>query len=130
MPYGDGRHAPIAAEDQAQFIAAVLTNPSGHVGKIYPLFGPVEMNHEQVASVLTEVLDREIVYAPSTIEEYRKHLKTYNLPEFLIQHFEEVAIDYQNGVFAGADAVIGQITGQPPQTVQPFVQANRKALEA
>jgi NAD(P)H dehydrogenase (quinone) len=35
-----GRHAPVAAEDQARVIVAILRNPTAHVGKTYPLFGP------------------------------------------------------------------------------------------
>ncbi|MDH8660841.1 NmrA family transcriptional regulator, partial [Klebsiella pneumoniae] len=33
MPMGDGRHAPIAAEDQGRLIAAILQNPAPHAGK-------------------------------------------------------------------------------------------------
>ena len=41
---GAGRHAPIAGEDQAYVIAALLENPEPHDRKICPLVGPVEMN--------------------------------------------------------------------------------------
>src|SRR5260221_3127439 len=34
FPLGRGRHAPIAAEDQGRLIAAVLTNPAPHTGKV------------------------------------------------------------------------------------------------
>jgi NAD(P)H dehydrogenase (quinone) len=33
LPYGEGRHAPIAAEDQARLIAAILAEPTAHLGK-------------------------------------------------------------------------------------------------
>lgn len=129
LPYGAGRHAPIAAEDQARLIVAVLTDPAQHIGKTYSLFGPVEMDHSQIAAELSAVLGRKITYAPSTLDEYRAHLESYNLPAFLIQHFIEVAIDYQNRIFAGEDGVIGQITGKAPQTVREFVLANRNAFQ-
>src|SRR5262245_7207329 len=38
-----GRHAPIAAEDQARVIVGMLEKPDAHAGKTYPLFGPVEL---------------------------------------------------------------------------------------
>lgn len=129
LPYGAGRHAPIAAEDQARLIAAVLARPAGHIGKTYPLLGPVELSQQEIADEIGEVLGRRIAYEPSTIEQYRAHLESYNLPEFLIQHFMAIAVDYQNGIFAGADGVIGDITGVPPQTVAAFVKANRQAFE-
>lgn len=129
LPYGAGRHAPIAAEDQARLITAVLTNPAPHIGKTYPLYGPVEMNHEQIAEALSAELGRTITYVPSTLEAYRSQLESYGLPEFLIQHFIEVAVDYQNGIFAGEDGVIEQITGKAPQTIGDFIQANRNAFQ-
>lgn len=130
LPYGAGRHAPIAGQDQARFIAAVLTQPQGHIGKSYELCGPVEMDHHGIADEISKVIDRKIVYSPSTLDEYRTHLQKYDLPEFAIQHFIEVAIDYQNGVFRGTDGVIEQVTGKAPQTVAEFVQAHRQIFGA
>src|SRR5438128_3633634 len=40
MPFGESKHAPLAAEDQARLIATILVNPSTHRGKTYQLFGP------------------------------------------------------------------------------------------
>ncbi|WP_322093166.1 NAD(P)H-binding protein [Paraburkholderia bannensis] len=125
LPYGEGRHAPITGQDQARFIAAVLTQPQGHIGKSYELCGPVEMDHHGIADEISRVIDRKIVYSPSTLDEYRAHLQKYDLPEFAIQHFIEVAIDYRNGVFKGTDQVIEQVTGRAPQTVAEFVEAHR-----
>lgn len=53
LPAGKGRHAPIGAEDLGRVIAAILQNPGEHKGQTYPLFGPVEMDHEQMASELS-----------------------------------------------------------------------------
>ncbi|RQS24244.1 NmrA family NAD(P)-binding protein [Burkholderia sp. Bp8998] len=130
LPYGNGRHAPIASEDQARVIARLLENPAEHIGKVYPLYGPVELDHYQIADIVSKVTGRNVVYAPSTLAEYRERLEKYNLEEFLIQHFEEVAIDYQNGIFAGTNDVIARITGHPPQTIDAFVATNRHAFDA
>ncbi|AEI79347.1 NmrA family protein [Cupriavidus necator N-1] len=130
LPYGAGRHAPIAAEDQARLIANILAEPSNHIGKTYSLFGPVELNQQEIADEIGKVLGRKITYAPSTLEQYREHLEKYNLPEFVIQHFLATAVDYQNGIFSGTDGVIKEITGKAPQTVAEFVEANREVFEA
>ena len=42
VPFGTGRHAPIAGEDQARVIVGILENPKAHAGNTYPLVGPVE----------------------------------------------------------------------------------------
>lgn len=49
LPLADGRHAPIAAGDQARVIAAILEDPSPHAGQIYPLYGVVELDHYAMA---------------------------------------------------------------------------------
>ena len=84
LPYGMGRHAPIAALDQARFIAQILTQPTVHVGKTYELCGPLELDHHGIAEEISKVIDRKIVYRPATRDEYREHLRQDDLPEFTI----------------------------------------------
>ena len=71
FPFANGRHAPIAADDQGRVIAHILANPAGHEGKIYTLHGPVEMNHTEIAAAMSEVLGAKIEYAPTSIEEFK-----------------------------------------------------------
>ncbi|MFK4771375.1 NmrA family NAD(P)-binding protein [Rhizobium sp. ZW T2_16] len=125
LPYGDGKHAPIAAEDQARFISAVLTEPNVHVGNTYTLHGPTELSQSEIASAISDALGTTVSYKPTTIAEYKARLEAQGLPPFLVQHFCAIAIDYQNGVFAGADTVIGKVTGKAPLTVEAFVTLHR-----
>jgi hypothetical protein len=48
----------------------------------------------------------------------------------MIQHFCAIALDYQNGIFAGEDEIIAAVTGQRPMTVQEFVTLHRNAFTA
>ncbi|MBY3031686.1 NAD(P)H-binding protein [Rhizobium leguminosarum] len=128
LPYGAGRHAPIAAEDQARLIAALLAEPAAHIGKTYTLHGPTELDQPGIAAAIGEVLGRKISYQPLTIPAYRERLEKFGLPEFLIQHFCAIALDYQNGIFSGADKIIAEVTGVPPMTVQDFVTSHRAAF--
>lgn len=128
LPYGAGRHAPIAAEDQARLIAVLLADPAAHVGKTYTLHGPTELDQPGIAAAISEVLGRKISYQPLTIPAYRERLEKFGLPEFLIQHFCAIALDYQNGIFSGADKIIAEVTGVPPMTVQDFVTSHRAAF--
>ena len=130
LPYGEGRHAPIAAEDQARLIAAILAEPAAHLGKTYPLHGPIEQDQAGIAAAVSEVLGRKITYRPLTIPQYRERLEKAGLPEIMIQHFCAVALDYQNGIFSGEDKIIAEVTGQPPMTVQEFVTLHRNAFTA
>jgi len=47
---------------------------------------------------------------------------------FLIQHLREVAIDHQNGVFAGTNDVVKKIGGRQPTTLEEFITKHREDL--
>lgn len=121
LPFGDGRHAPITAEDQGRVIAAILENPEEHAGQVYPLFGAVEMNHYQIAEAISESLGRPVRYEPTDIPTWIEGIKSLGFPEFLAQHLSNVAVDYQNGIFAGTNDLVERIGGKKPTTVQEFI---------
>jgi hypothetical protein len=39
----------------------------------------------------------------------------------LAQHLSNVAVDYQNGIFAGNNDLVERIGGKKPTTVQEFI---------
>ena len=121
LPFGDGRHAPITAEDQGRVIAAILENPDDHAGQVYPLFGGVEMNHYQIADAISEALGRPVRYEAADIPTWIEGIKAQGFPEFLAQHLSNVAVDYQNRIFAGNNDLVERIGGKKPTTVQEFI---------
>jgi NAD(P)H dehydrogenase (quinone) len=152
VPFGPGRHAPIAAEDQARVIVGILEDPASHRGKIYPLYGPVEFTHKEIAQVLSRVLGKDVQYKQVSLETMRQNMASggqkppaehtaramygefEQKPEgrtgdsFLIQHLREVAIDHQNAVFAGTNDVVKKIGGRQPTTLEEFITKHRKAF--
>ena len=153
LPFGTGQHAPVAAEDQARVIVGVLENPAPHRGKVYPLFGPKEYTHTEIAEVLGRVLGKDVRYKQVTIEELQQSWASGRSPapgqvsartgygeveqlqrgvlkeSFLLQHLREVAADHQAGVFAGTNDVIETIGGRPPMSLETFNEKHRKAFE-
>ena len=145
-----GRHAPVAAEDQARVIVAILENPSAHAGKTYPLFGPVELTLPEIAAIISRVIGKQVRYQTVPIERYAEiysgrpkrpaqntAMAMYSdlgaatgnsAKAFLMQHLHEVAIDHGNGIFAGTNNYIAEIGGRPPMTVEEFVTRNQEAL--
>jgi uncharacterized protein YbjT (DUF2867 family) len=129
FPFESGRHAPISSDDQGRVIAHVLANPKGHEGKIYPLHGPVEMNHTEIAAVMSGVLGAKIEYAPPSIEAFKDKMENlYKFPPFLVQHLVEVAQNYRDGIFSGTNDAVETITGTPALSVRQFVSNNRAAF--
>src|SRR5258708_20826864 len=153
VPFGTGRHAPIAAEDQARVIAGILENPTAHRRHVYPLFGPVEFTYAEIAQVLSRVLKREVQYKQVSIDTMLQLMASggqkpppgHNAralygefepkpqrqgDSFAIQHMREVAIDHQNGIFAGTNDLIEKIGGRPLMTLEEFINKHRAAFTA
>jgi uncharacterized protein YbjT (DUF2867 family) len=45
LPFGDGKTSPVAVQDVARVLAALLANPQPHIGKIYHLTRPAVGEH-------------------------------------------------------------------------------------
>ncbi|HEX3499490.1 MAG TPA: NmrA family NAD(P)-binding protein [Stellaceae bacterium] len=127
-PFTTGRHAPIAAEDQGRVIVGILEDPEPHRGKVYPLYGAIELTHDEIAQIVGRVLGREITYRSMPIEKWAEVVDRVTGREFLIQHLREVALDHTNGVFAGTNDLVERIGGRPPLTVEAFVAKHRDAF--
>ncbi|MGY3484773.1 NAD(P)H dehydrogenase (quinone) [Bradyrhizobium sp. USDA 4011] len=129
FPFDGGRHAPISTPDQGRVIAKLLVNPKGHEGKVYKLHGPVEMDFDQIAVDMSEVLGAKIAFAPISIDEFRQRMENvYKFHPFLVQHLVEVAQNYKEGIFAGTNDAVEKITGEPALSVAEFVARNKKAF--
>ena len=153
VPFGTGKHAPIAAEDQGRVIAGILEDPAAHKGKIYPLFGPVEYTYSEMAQVLSRVLGKPVEYKQISFEGFLQMLKSggqhaaeggassRNLygelggksetagDSFTVQHLKEVAVDHQNGIFEGTNDLVEKLGGRPPTTLEAFIEKHRAAFE-
>jgi uncharacterized protein YbjT (DUF2867 family) len=128
MPVGKGRHSPIAADDQGRVIAALLESPEAYIGKIIPISGPVEMDHEQMAAELTEALGREITFQDPPIDEYCRSLEAMGVPPYVVQHLGGAMDDYQHGHMSGADNNVEKLTGRRSMTIGEFARAHAEVL--
>ena len=130
LPFGDGRHAAIAAEDQAHVISAILNDPAAHAGHTYKLFGPVEMTQAETADELTRVLGRPVRYQPVDLDTFSVFLASRGQSPHLIQHLKHVALDYQAGLFSGRNHVVERIGGVAGMPVAQFVGKHEAAFAA
>ncbi|GHO51336.1 NmrA family transcriptional regulator [Ktedonospora formicarum] len=124
----EGKHAPIATEDQARLIASILEHPAEHAGQMYRLFGPTEYTYAEAFEKISQILGRQIVYEKISYEVYREQLLKIRSP-FFAQHIVEVAKDHGHGIFSGTDDVIGKITGQPPMGLEVFIKKHQEVFQ-
>ena len=138
MPFGTGKHAPIAAEDQARVIAKILLTPLEHKGKVYPLYGEKEYSFPEIAAEIGNVIGKPVGYEQVdawTLKKFAANSPPRNyegrvqvVTDTLWQLFAEIAKDHQNGVFAGTNDLVENIGGQRPIGLPEFLEAHRVAL--
>ena len=78
---------------------------------MYPLYGEKEYTFAEIASEIGKVVGKPVA-------------------DTLWQHFEEIAKDHQNGVFAGTNDLVQKIGGKRPMGLPEFLQANKTATLA
>src|SRR3712207_3245271 len=91
LPFGEGKTSPVAAEDVARVVAAVLADPRPHVGRVYHLTGPQSEDMHFYAQEYSRALGRRITYADVPVEAWRDGLLERGLPTHLVNHLTAMA---------------------------------------
>jgi uncharacterized protein YbjT (DUF2867 family) len=120
----ESRVAPMATCDIGRIVAGILHNPVGHAGKIYPLHGPTECSHQDLASYLSQVLGKLIRYEQVSVEQFVKLLGA-GPNAALSAHLAAMKIDKQEGRLEGRDNTGIGIMGQLLLTPMQFIQQHR-----
>ena len=131
LPYGQGRHAPIAGEDIARVAVGILTDPDPHRGRTYVPTGPVSLTMAEQASVFTDVLGRDTEYVEISVQAWREILSRVPvMTPYLIEHLARVAESHQHGEFDAVTDVVGTIGGASPKSLEMFIRQNQTAFGA
>src|SRR6266542_2946423 len=130
LPFGDGKTSPVAVEDVARVVAALLVNPQSHIGKIYHLTGPQSENMHFYAQEYSKALGRTITFQDIPVEPWRDGLLERNLPVHLVNHLATMADLHRAGRYDRMSDDVLTLTGQGPLSVQEFVRKNEATFTA
>ncbi|MBN9672184.1 NmrA family NAD(P)-binding protein [Roseibium aggregatum] len=147
LPFGGGSHAPVTGFDQGRVIAALLRAPEAHLGETYTLVGAEEMTPEMMVARQGHAIGRELKYqqipAADFCELIKDQIRQLNSErpmaelneqldeiDYLAQHLLEVNKDYAEGRFGGTNNTIADITGDPAQSLEEFLQQNMAVFRA
>jgi uncharacterized protein YbjT (DUF2867 family) len=122
LPFGDGKTSPIAADDVARAVAAILASPEQHIGNTYHLTGPRSENMDFYAQEYSRALDRPITYQDIPVEPWRETLVQAGLPIHLINHLAVMADLHRAGRYDRQSDDVLKLTGQPSTSVADFVR--------
>lgn len=123
LPYGSQSHAPIAANDIARSVVALLLDPAPHTGERIILTGPDNLSIAEMANVIGQGMGRPVEYVDLPAEQWREILiQQVGMPEFLADHLYKVAIDHQEGIFDHQTDTVETLTGTAAQSLKDFVR--------
>ena len=124
LPYGQGRHAPVAGEDVGRVIVAVLLDPGPHRGKTLFLTGPRSFSIAEMAEVFSRVLGKPVQYVDIPVGRWREILAP-KMPPYFLDHITAIADAYQRGELDGVSDVVQRIGGSPPKPLDAFIAEHR-----
>jgi uncharacterized protein YbjT (DUF2867 family) len=130
LPFGEGKTSPVAVEDVARVLAAILADPQLHIGKTYHLTGPQSENLHFFAQEYSKALGRTITYADIPVDAWRDTLLALGLPVHLVHHLATMADLHRAGRYDRMSNDVLMLTGQTPQSVQDFVRKNAATFTA
>jgi uncharacterized protein YbjT (DUF2867 family) len=124
LPFGTGRTSPIAAEDVARVVAALLLAPPKD-GQVYGLTGPQVLDLKGLAEQYSLALGRPISAEDIPYDDWvRQYLRTSGLSDLDQQHLATVAGRHRENRYDRSTHDVEQVTGQPAQTVEQYVASH------
>jgi uncharacterized protein YbjT (DUF2867 family) len=124
LPFGTGRTSPIAAEDVARVVAALLLNPP-KAGRVYGLTGPEVLDLKGLAEQYSRALGRTISAEDIPNDDWvRQYLRNSGLPDLVQQHLAIMARLHRENRYDRSTHDVEQVIGQPPQTVEQYVASH------
>jgi uncharacterized protein YbjT (DUF2867 family) len=124
LPFGEGKTSPVAVEDVARVIAALLADPRPRIGRTYHLTGPQSGDVHFHAREYSKALGRKITYQDIPVKRWRDGLLERGLSVHLVDHLTTMADLHRAGRYDRMSDDVLTLTGQGPLSVQEFVKKN------
>ena len=121
LPFGDGRTSPIAADDVARVVVALLGEPVTTAGAVYELTGPQVLDVAGLAERFGRALGRPIVPEDLATEKMLGLLAGWGLSEHVVHHISTMARLHREDRYNRATDDVERVTGRPAQTVEQWV---------
>jgi uncharacterized protein YbjT (DUF2867 family) len=122
-PAGKGHASFVDARDVAEAAAAVLTE-EGHGGRAYPLTGGEELDLDEVAALLSQVLGRRVSYRNPGVVAFLRHVRAAGRPLSLGLVMTGVYTIARLGLAAGVSPELERLIGRPPTPFRSFAEGH------
>ena len=129
LPLGSAKTAMVDARDVGEVAAAVLTG-EGHAGQIYPLTGPALIDFHEAASVMSQVLGREIAYTEQTPEAFHDVLAQFIHSTWQLDAVCELFAEIAGGSLEQLADTTAELLGRPAKSLAEFTAEFAPAFQA
>ncbi len=129
IPAGRSRTSFIDAKDIGLAIATVLHEPEKYKNTAHTITGPESLNYDEIAEILTDVLDRKITYRKPSFLKYRKeYIKNRGLDKGYVNITVMLYFMTRMGTAKKVTDEFYQLTGKKPRTFRQFALNHKKAF--
>ena len=122
LPAGDGKASYASRNDLAAAGVVVLTT-EGHENKVYEFGGTVSHSFHDIAGILSELSGKTINYLSPSADVYSEQLKSYGVPDEMIQGAASFCVAIAQGEFDFPSTDLETLLGRKPQSVKEFLKA-------
>ena len=122
VPAGTGATAFVDAHDVGAVAAAALLDPTAHRNRAWTVTGPESLTYQQVAVILSRVLDRTITYPRPGLLRYARHARTQlGMPWGMVAVTSAIYTTARLGLADTLTDDARQVLGRPPTSFIDFV---------
>jgi len=126
-PIGEARVSIVDVRDIAAVAAAALIE-SGHEGKTYDITGPESLTHGEMASQLSDALEKKITFVDIPEGAMRNALIGFGLPEWQAGGLVEDYAHYRRGEAESVSDAVREVTGHAARSFAAFARDYKQAF--
>ncbi|MDO1450711.1 SDR family oxidoreductase [Rhodocytophaga aerolata] len=120
FPAQDGKASWVLREELAEAAVNILTT-KGHENKTYHLTNNLSVGFEQIATYISQALNKEVNYSSPDIEEFNAILEKSGVPQMYIGMFGMWGTGVAEGMIDLEDNTLEILLGRKPTSVNQFI---------
>ncbi|MDF0705678.1 SDR family oxidoreductase [Flagellimonas okinawensis] len=124
LPTGDGKTSFVPRKDFAEAEAIILSDTSNYENKILEFNGSEQTSFEDVSKLLSTTLDETIDYVSPEVDEFKKTMASYQLPEDIIGMLTMFSLGIANGEFDQKSDDLEKVLGRKTQSISDFLEGS------
>jgi NAD(P)H dehydrogenase (quinone) len=122
-PAGSGRVAPVARDDVADVVVAVLTSRE-HDGQSYDDTGPEAITLKEAADILARFAGRPVTYKDETLEEAWESRRPTGAPDWEIEGWVSSYVAIATGEMDVVSDTVPRLTGHPAMSLPDYLTSH------